>query len=356
MSSLFSRNQLFLDNIYRHGPFAGHGFICLPPREPLHQHPYGDYTLSDQPVSHWVESFVHDYEAQVQLTEQVGDDNVPVAKLVTATHLYAAAFGSPIKTYEDNNPCALPFVSTLAEADAVPEPEIWKSPTLYRVFELGEALRRELGPEAYLGPCDMQTGFDTACLIWEKTSMFLAMCDPEGKAAVKRLADKCARLLTTFLQELRREFPTMSPLHCPGCWCPPNLGPWVSNDECGTVSTAMFEEFMLPELIDLAETFGSVGMHCCADAEHQFASFRRIPNFYGFNRVAARQGWLTILEELDGPGAPVHVLAWLPEETITALITQAHPATRFIFVNLNATPETAAPWLERMRALSPRGG
>jgi len=37
----------------------------------------------------------------------------------------------------------------------------------------------------------------------------------------------------------------------------------------------------------LSETFGSFGMHCCADAEHQFESFKKIPNFY----VARRWRW-----------------------------------------------------------------
>lgn len=79
-------------------------------------------------------------------------------------------------------------------------------------------------------------------------------------------------------------------------WAPPEMGPWLSNDECGAFSTVMFEELCLPEFVDLAETFGGLGMHCCAGAEHQFESFRKIPGFYTFNRVAAQRGYASLAD------------------------------------------------------------
>ena len=33
------------------------------------------------------------------------------------------------------------------------------------------------------------------------------------------------------------------------------------------------DEFCLPELIELSNTFGGVGLHCCANAQHQFAQY-----------------------------------------------------------------------------------
>ena len=60
----------------------------------------------------------------------------------------------------------------------------------------------------------------------------------------------------------------------------------------------------------LSDTFGGIGMHCCADAEHQFPGFNKIRNFYAFNRVQSKHGYRPILEHFGGPGAPVHCLAW----------------------------------------------
>ena len=278
---------------------------------------------------------------------------MPLAKLSTGTQLFARAFGCDVHIPPGDMPCALPLVTCTDEADRLAVPDIWTTECLYRVFELGDAVRRELGPDVDLGICDMQTGFDIANLVWEKNDMLCAMLlEPE---AVKRLCAKCALLLKTFLIELRREFPTMSPCHCPGHWVAPELGPWVSNDEIGTMNAALFEEFCLPELNDLSDTFGGVAMHCCADAEHQFPGFANIRNFYGFNRVQAKHGYLPILEHFAGPAAPVHCLAWIPDNVTEQLITLAPAGTRFIFIRMGGEADEAARWLAHCRMLATAG-
>lgn len=349
MQALIQRNRIFLENLFRRGPFERHGFVTLPPQLPIWHLDGGDFTLSDRPVTDWVPGVVENYRRRVEMLEAVRDDAVPMARLGTGTHILAAAFGASVKKYTDSNPAAQPCVANAAAADRIAEPDIWKAPTLYRIFELAEAVERELGKDVPLAWPDAQTGFDTACLIWDKSDLYCAITDTEEREAVRRLAAKCARTLKTFITELRRRFPQMSPLHCPEVWCPPSLGPWVSNDECGAISTANFTEFCLPELEDLARTFGGIGMHCCADAEHQFAAFRRIPNFYGFNRVAAKRGFHTILEQLSGPGSPVHVIAWIAEEDIAGLVRAAPPETRFIFNYFAPGIPEARAWLDRMR-------
>jgi hypothetical protein len=353
-NSRVNRNEPFLRNIYASGPFEGHGFVCTPQGGSIVANPDYDYTISDKPVKNWVKWIAADYRRQIEMLDALGDDAVPCARMTTGTHIYAAAFGCAVRRFPDDNPCALPLLATAAEADKLSVPDLWKSPVLYRIFELARALQDELGPGAYLGPPDIQSGFDTAALIWDKTSFFCAMMDEEEAGAVRRLAAKCAELLKTFLTAFRKEFPRCSPCHCPAVWAPPELGPWLSNDECGSFNTAMFEEFCLPELLDLAKTFGGLGMHCCAAAEHQFESFKKIPNFYAFNRVAAKDGYAPLLKHFAGKGSPLHVLAWLPEEDIAYLVRNAPAGTRFIFNLNNTTLEDAKPWLARMRELSPR--
>ena len=132
------------------------------------------------------------------------------------------------------------------------------------------------------------------------------------------------------------------------------MGPWMSNDECGAVSTEMFERFMLPEMLDLSDTFGGIGMHCCANAEHQFSSFKKIPNFYGFNRVQAKQGYEPLIKQFDGSDAtPVMVLAWVPDDAMQMLIQWAPEGMRFIFFKATDDDDDAKRWLERGRRLSP---
>lgn len=348
------RNERFLRNIYARGPFQGHAFVCSPLGVSIAEHPDYDFTISNQPVKNWVPWVVEDYQRQLRMTGAVGDDAVPCAKLSTGTHIYAAAFGCKVHRFPDSDPCALPFIQSGTEADKLAVPDIWKSPTLYRIFELGHEVQKELGKDVFLGPPDMQSGFDTAALIWNKADFLCAMVDENEKESVKRLVAKCAALFKAFLIEFRREFPNCSPCHCPVVWAPPEMGPWLSNDECGAFSASMFEEFCLPELVDLAVTFGGLAMHCCADAEHQFEGFARIPGFYAFNRVKSKRGYAPLLNHFTGSTSPVHVLAWISEEEIKYLINNAPEGTRFIFNLCGTTVEEAKPWLDRMRTLSPR--
>jgi hypothetical protein len=343
-----ARNKRFIRDVFA-GTAGRHGVLYRPPLISVKE--VSDYTLSLEPLSKWVPWVVENYRRQVASVERYGDDSVPVAKLATGTQIFANAFGCRVHIPPDSNPCALPLVHSAAEADRLEVPDIWKTPALYRVFELGEAVRRELGPDAALGPCDLQTGFDIASLIWDKNDLLCALAlDPE---AVKRLSGKCALLLKTFLVELRNEFPAMSPCHCPGHWVPPELGPWVSNDEVGSMSPAMFEEFCLPELNDLCETFGGIGMHCCADAEHQFPGFNKIRNLYAFNRVKSKRGYLPLLDHFAGPGAPVHCLAWVADDEMEQLVARAAAGTRFIFQHMGTDDEAAVVrWLDRCRALN----
>jgi len=339
----------FLTALYQRETSARPAYIAVPPLTPIHQMPGYDFTISDQPVSAWVKPLVENYQMRLRYHEALGDDAVPLAKIGTGTHLYAAAFGCTVHRFENDNPCAVPCVLSVADADKLTEPDIWSSPTLYRVFELARLVRDELGPDVPLGPPDMQSGFDTAALVWDKADFLCALADPDTAPAARRVIDICARLFKRFITELYREFPGMSPCHCPSAWSP-NLGPWLSNDECGAISCAHFREFALPELIDLAESFGGLGMHCCADAEHQFDLFRTIPHFYAFNRVAAKRGYLPILDTLGGPDGPVHVLQWISNEQIRELRTQAPAGTRFIFCHDVTSVDEGRVWLEQMRA------
>lgn len=346
------KNQRFLENIFRHGPFQGHAFMVTTPNTPIWE--VGDFATADRPVAEWAPWIVEGYLKNRAFSEAAGDDSVPVAGLNSGTHIYAAAMGSPVHHYADNNPCAMPFIMTAAEADRIQEPELSACKTLTRILEMADLLKTELGSDVIVGPPDMQSGFDSACLVWDKVGLFCAMMTEEEKPAVHRLAGKCAALFKKFIAEFYRRHPTASLAHCPLTWVPPGMGPWLSNDECGAMSMELFEEFCLPELVDVSKTFGGLGMHCCADAEHQFPSFRKIPDFYAFNRVAAKRGYDPILHTLGGPGGPVFVLAWLDDATIERLVKSAPAGTRFIFSRAFEKADAAKAWLEQMRRLSPR--
>ncbi len=351
ISGRIERNKSFLRNLYRAGPYDGHGLVCTPKAISIHEHPDYDFTVSSKPIEGWVEWVVENFRRQVAFHETLDDHSVPCARLSTGTHIYAAAFGCDVHCATNDNAFATPLLSSAREADQLQTPDIWNSPGLNRIFELAHAVEKKLGKEVALGPPDMQSGFDTAALIWHKEDLYCAMLDPQQKPAVKRLVRKCAALFNAFLLAFRKEFPQCNPCHCPRVWAPPEMGPWVSNDECGAFGVEHFEEYCLPELVDLSETFGGIGMHCCADAEHQFESFQKIPRFYAFNRVKAKRGYLPLLEHFQGVEAPVHVLANLDDKEVRGLLAGAAPGTRFIFNYYAEGASDARDWLDRMRNL-----
>jgi len=352
MNQRIEKNQKFLENIFRKGPFQGHAFTVSTSHTPISE--VGDYTTSDRPVKDWLSWIVEGYLKNRAFSEAAGDDSVPLVGFNSGTHIYASAFGAETHYFTDSNPCALPFIQTAAEADRIREPDLHECRTLMRIFEMADLVKKELGRETLLGPPDMQSGFDTACLVWNKEDIFCSMMMEEDKAAVHRFVGKCANVFKKFIAEFYRRYPDASLAHCPMIWVPPGMGPWLSNDECGAINVEMFEDFCLPELVDLSRTFGGLGMHCCADAEHQFPSFCKIPNFYAFNRVAAKHGYDPILEHLGGPQGPVHVLAWIDDTTIERLIKTAPTGTRFVFNRSFEKLDEAKAWLEKMRKISPR--
>ena len=340
------RNRKFLTDLFS-GPFRGHAIIMDPQGVPPGK--LGDFAISDSPVKNWLPWAIQNYEAKVKWHEATDDDSVPYVNLNTSTGVFAAAFGCKLHVYPDSPACALPCVTTAAQADHLAEPAL-DSPTLARVFELAQLVREQLGPEVPISVPDIQSPFDIAALVWRKQDLYTAIYD--NPDAVRRLVGKCHRLLERFLTEFRRRFPECNFCHCPNAWAPPELGCWLSEDEAGCMSVGMFEEFCLPPLVDLSQTFGGLFMHCCAAADHQYGNFKKIPNLRGLNRVFQAPGPRPAIEAFSGQ--TVLIVAWNGEESIYQYPDMALPDTRFLF-NMPAQPiEEAKRTYERLRKRCPR--
>lgn len=329
----------------------GHAIIMNPAEDA--RGPVGDYTLSDRPVSEWRDPMLRRYEAELEWHEKTGDDSVPYVGMNANTAVFAAAFGCPVHSYEgiNANAAAMPAVDTAAEADALPEPDIEQAPTLRRTMELARVMADALGADVPVGVPDIQSPFDIAAMVWRKEEFFIAcMTEPE---AVRRLVEKCERLLVRFLDRYLAELPSVNMVHCPRAWCPPELGIWLSEDEVGSISPAVFEELSLPSLTRLSERYGGITLHCCAVAEHQYPSFRKLPGLRGWQRVFADPGGpRTALEAW--PDKPF-VVAWHTEQAAREL-KQISPDTRFL-INMDAedTPEQSRETCLRLREAFPRG-
>jgi len=339
------RKRQFLTDLFA-GPFRGHAIIMN--AEPVKAPYIGDYSIPGTPLLDWLPGVVQNYENAVRCSEALDDDNVPTLRLNTNTGIFASAFGCPLHVYEDSPAAARPVVHTAQEADHLPMPRL--DTPLLRFFEFAEMVRQRVGPEAPISVPDIQSAFDIAALVWHKEDLFAALYDaPE---AVKGLADKCQTLLKMFWDEFARRFPERNLCHCPNAWAPPELGVWLSEDEAGSLSVPMFEEFCLPYLVELSRTYGGLFVHCCATADHQYGSFKKIPNLRGLNRVFQAPGPRPAIEAFAGE--TVLMVAWTAEEEIYKLLEMALPNTRFLF-DMGAKPlEEARGLYERLRARCPR--
>lgn len=255
------------------------------------------------------------YEQRREQAAALDEDSIPYAPIVSGTEIHAEAFGCDVVRDPDMIPHARYLCKTPAEAAKVSVPELSES-TLAVLFEIADGVRERLGPDAVLKIPDMQSPMDVVCQVWDKAEVFMAMItEPE---AVLELEAKTRTLLTAFMHEWARRYGQDFVAHYPDYYMPSGIT--LSEDEVGAVNEEMFRTFFKPGLEQLAAEFGAIGLHCCADARHQWPNFKALKNlcvlnhvapptrdkkeyvldchhFYGNSTVQLHQGW--------SPGQPV---------------------------------------------------
>ena len=220
------------------------------------------------------------YVAQRRRASWLDDDTIPYLDVYTGTEIFAEAFGCQVHRPDDQMPFALPLISSASQVSTLRVPDL-DVPCLRILFEIADELRRRAGSDAVLKMVDIQSPMDIAALIWDKASFYVAMLDrPE---AVKELSAKVKQLLTTFLDEWFSRYGVEFVAHYPDYYMPKGIT--LSEDEVGAVGTDMFEAFFLRELSELSDRYDGIGIHCCANAKHQWGHFKRVPGLRLLNIV-----------------------------------------------------------------------
>ena len=292
----------------------------LPPPPPLWPE------KADQRIERkWAE-----YELLREKADRVNDDRVPFLSNVTGTEIFAEAFGCKVHRPEDTNPFALPFVHTATEADTLNVPDVSSSSLAY-LFDIADELQRRGGPNALMKPVDIQSPMDVVALIWDKTELFMAMI--ETPDAVSALAEKVRQLLIAFFDEWFERYGTTFVAHYPDYVM--HGGITMSVDEVGAVSDDMFEEFFRDELVALSNHFGGIGIHCCADARHQWANFRAVPGLKIINHNAPTvrdpEEYITDSLRFYGSHVAQWPIGWTPDGLPASWPAQVPEGTRVVF-------------------------
>jgi hypothetical protein len=281
------------------------------------------------------------YNLQMDQLDWLPDDTLPCLEVYTGTEIFAQAFGCHVYYPDDNMPFALPLVHSAQEADALPVPSL-DTPPLIDLFRIADELHRRAGQEALLRLVDVQSPMDIAALIWDKLSFYPAMA--EAPEAVHLLSHKVHTLLTAFFDEWFARYGKEFIAHYPDYYMPFGLS--LSEDEVGAVSGRMFEQFFLPELVALSDRYGALGMHCCANARHQWAHFKKIPNLRLLNLI---QSGPIIRQSLDFFAG--HVAQWpIPQggEMPWTDLANPHPTARLVIEYFACSRDDALTFMEHM--------
>jgi hypothetical protein len=319
----------------------------LPPPVP----PWPD-RIQERIARRWAE-----YELMCRKVRLVPDDRVPYLSNMTGTEIFAEAFGCRVHRPDDTMPFALPFVHTPAEADRIQVPELSRS-TLAPLFDIADELHRRGGPDAVMKPVDIQSPMDIVALIWDKSDLFVAML--ETPEPVRVLAQKVRTLLEAFFAEWFTRYGTTFVAHYPDYVM--HGGITLSVDEVGAVSEEMFQQFFRAELAHLSRRFGGLGIHCCADARHQWRNFRDLPGLRLINHNApptrdAREYLLDALGFYGGRVAQMPV-GWTPAGPAHTWPLQVPEGTRVVFEMPAASAAEAAALANRLqeaRGAAPTG-
>ena len=268
------------------------------------------------------------YQSQLEWMEWLDDDSLPNLDPYTGTEIFAAAFGCEVHRPDDSNPFALPMVHDASQVAGLSVPEITAEP-LAMLFDIADELRRRAGDGALMRLPDIQSPMDIASLIWDKNSLYMALL--EAPEAVKELAGKVRGVLTAFLDEWMARYGRDFIAHYPDYYMPGGIT--LSEDEIGVVNPEMFHELYLPELVELSERYGGIGVHCCADARHHWEGFKDIPHLRLLNLVhrpdevrAAYEyfgDYVPHMHSWCGEGAPAEWVAGYPAQSRVVLQVSA---------------------------------
>ncbi|NSW90938.1 MAG: hypothetical protein HPY74_09780 [Firmicutes bacterium] len=218
------------------------------------------------------------YSKQMEMLEWLDDDRIPFLDMLTGTEIFAECFGCQVYLSHDNMPFALPLINSAGDVARLKQPKLEDTPLMY-LFEMADELSIFAGKQAVFKLPDIQSPMDVAALIWNKNDFYISLIDePE---AVKTLAGMVKTLMLEFLDEWFIRYGREFIAHFPDYYMQQGLS--VSVDEIGVISKEMFKEFFLPELVDLSNHYGGLGIHCCANARHHWESFKMIPNLQVLN-------------------------------------------------------------------------
>lgn len=222
--------------------------------------------------------------------------------------IYAAAFGSEYRWFEDAPPSVHGFLAKdLEEMKAIEAPDIDRSPILNSVLETAEYFASETNNEIYMTTTDTQSPFDVLAMMVDNMWLFTEAAEyPEE---LHRLMSDITDVIIAFTKRQRALFPK---LRHPGAvmWTPDihNRGQLINDDQMVLVGPEYYHEFIKPYNQRIADAFGGLTIHSCGRWSHQFEQVKSIMGLTMVDLAVSKAhdpGYMnaqTVADAFDGSG------------------------------------------------------
>lgn len=220
------------------------------------------------------------YSIQLEMLEWLEDDKIPFLDMLTGTEIFAECFGCKISYPKDNTPFALSAISSSEDALKMKKPKLEDTPLMF-LFDMADELKKRAGNDVVFRLPDIQSPMDIVALIWDKNDFYIALL--EEPDAVKYLSGLVRDLMIEFLDEWFLRYGKEFIADFPDYYMPE--GVCLSVDEIGVINEKMFNEYFMPEISYISNHYGSLGVHCCANAHHQWKNFKEVPHLKLLNLV-----------------------------------------------------------------------
>ena len=241
------------------------------------------------------------YMRQLENMDKLHDDRVPYMPIQTGTEIFAEAFGSDVFYPTNSNPVARYLINDVSEFNKIKMPKL-EDTKLMLLFDMADRLKARVGDDALFSLPDMQMPVDVAALIWNKTDFYMSMFDEEP--AIRELTAMIREFMFTFLDEWFRRYGRSFIGHFPRYYMP--YGVTMSIDEIGIVSSEMYNSYFRDEIAAFSNRYGAIGIHCCADSDHQWQNLTEIPNLKLLNFVRTEEATKRAINFFGGHVAQLH--------------------------------------------------
>jgi Uroporphyrinogen decarboxylase (URO-D) len=294
-----------------------------------------------------------------QLEEVEGQSNlrgdlVPALCPTLGVIAVPSAFGSEVVWWENDFPAVRPLIGDRPQlVRSLRRPKVTDG-QLGRILDTTRVFLERTEGRVPIRLGDIQGPIDNAALIFGHTDFLEALITAPGE--VHALLDMITDLMIEFAAAQREIVRAAGAEFVPSSfqpWLPDGEAISVANDVGVMLSPALHDEFSVPYLNRLSDTFGGVYIHSCGDWTHLFPSLENVRGLRGlefgaseapYDKILARFGGKTVLACRVGLHRDIRFDGMAD---FVRKIVAAAPTPRGLFIHVDITNGLTGPgWPE----------